>query len=156
MERDTQAFLAELENRHGSPVLWRTYATWYGNSMGYCREYGVFFYFCADRFHYQDFERTPAILGLNFTRKKSSEPFVPYIGSFTAAQITATRQVTKAQARRVVAGILAAAAIPSPSVFTRFFRQTVQMLLLSDGSAHFFELMDTKEFLTLLDTMETR
>ena len=96
MDDDAQVFLAELEARHVGPIYCRTYATWYGNNQGVFREYGVFFYWCEGRFYFEDFERTPSILGIAVKSKTPKKPFVRYEGSFASSDVVLTRQSPRA------------------------------------------------------------
>ncbi len=154
MDDDAQVFLAELEARHGGPITWRTYATWYGNNRGVFREYGVFFYWCEGRFYFEDFERTPSILGIAVKSKTPKKPFVRYEGSFASSDVVLTRQVPKSVAHRNIDTKKITEKIREVTFFDKVFRQMVEMVVLSDGTIHFFELMNRKEFLSVLNSID--
>jgi hypothetical protein len=152
MEDDSQAFITALENRHGCPVGWRTYATWYGNNHAIFREFGVFLYQCDNSFHFEDFERTPSILGFSLKPKRKQGTFIPYEGSFSPSEVVLTRPILKSTALRVIEGTYPTSRIRETHLFDRLFRQLVEMVVLTDGTIHFFELMDRKAFVAELHT----
>ena len=67
-------------------------------------EFGVFFYRCEGRFHFEDFERSPSLLGISLKPKRSKTPFVKFEGSFAASDVVLTRPVPKSAARQVIDG----------------------------------------------------
>ncbi len=152
MDDDAQAFIEELEARRGAPIGWRTYATWYGNNQTVFREFGVFLYWCNGRFHFEDFERSPSLFGISIKSKKPKKPFVRYEGSFSPSDVVLTRAVTKSIARQVIDGRRIGERIGEVTILDRLFRQMVEMVVLSNGTIHFFELMARKEFITQLHT----
>lgn len=156
MEDDAQAFIAELESRHGGPVGWRTYATWYGNNEGVIREFGVFFYWAVDQFHFEDFERTPSILGISLKPKRPKQKFIKYARSFTSSDVVLTRPIAKSVATKVIEGKWSGERIRETNFLDKIFRQMVEMVVLTDGTIHFFELMNRKEFLSVLNTIDAR
>ncbi len=147
MEDDAQAFIAELEARRGATITWRTYATWYGNDRKIVREFGVFLYRADDTFYFEDFERTPSLFGLALKPRKPKEPFVKYEGSFQLAEVKSTRPIPKAIAMKVALGDLAATQVREATALDKIFRQMVEMVVLTDGTVHFFELMNRKQFI---------
>lgn len=146
MDEDAQAFIAELETRRQAKILWKTYATWYGNNRGISREFGVFLYRCEDTFYFEDFQRNPSMFGISLKPKTKKAPFIKYEGSFALEDVVSSRQVIKSHALKVIEGIRTAEELPELYVFDRFFRQLVEMVTLKDGSVHFFELIDRKAF----------
>lgn len=147
MDDDTKKFLAQLEEKHGGPVKWRTYATWYGNTDGTLREYGVFLYVIGSIFYFEDFERLPSILGYVLKPKKNTPPYVKYEGSFRGGDIKRTLVVTKGQATDCIRGSRNVEDIKGAGMFGKLFKQLVLLVETADGQAHFFELMDRKRFL---------
>ncbi len=146
MDEDAQAFIAELETRRQAKILWKTYATWYGNNRGISREFGVFLYRCEDTFYFEDFQRNPSMFGISLKPKTKKAPFIKYEGSFALEDVVSSRQVIKNHALKVIEGIRTAEELPEIYVFDKFFRQLVEMVTLEDGSVHFFELIDRKAF----------
>ena len=154
MDDDAQVFLAELEARHGGPITWRTYATWYGNNQGIFREFGVFLYWCEGKFHFEDFERTSSIMGIVVKPRRPKKPFVKYEGSFSTADVVLTRPIPKSVAHRNIDAKKITEKIREVTFFDKVFRQMVEMVVLSDGTIHFFELMNRKEFLSVLNSID--
>lgn len=154
MDDDAQVFIAELETRHGGPVGWRTYATWYGNNQGVFREFGVFFYWCEGRFHFEDFERTPSLLGITLKPRRAKAPFIKYEGSFSSADVVLTRPVPKSVAQRTTINSAVSERIREVNLLDKLFRQMVEMVVLSDGTIHFFELMNRREFIAQLNSID--
>lgn len=147
MDEDTKIFLAQLEEKHGGPVKWRTYATWYGNTDGTIREYGVFLYVINGKFYFEDFERLPSLLGYALKPKKNAPPYVKYEGSFGGDEVKRTLVVTKGQALDCIRGARDVANMREAGMLGKLFRQLVLLVETADGQAHFFELMDRKRFL---------
>jgi len=154
MDDDAQVFIAELEARHGGPVGWRTYATWYGNNRGIFREFGVFLYWCEGKFHFEDFERNPSLLGIALKPRRPKKPFVKYEGSFSTSDVVLTRPIPKSVAQRNIDAGKVTEKIREVHLLDRIFRQMVEMVVLSDGTIHFFELMNRREFITLLSSID--
>ena len=150
MEEDAQAFIEELERRREAPISWRTYATWYGNNRSIFREFGVFLYRCKDTFHFEDFERTPSMFGISLKPKKKLEPFIKYENSFSINDVDFTRPIPKTIAFKATQGSIELTAIRQASLLDKAFRQMVEMVVLKDGTVHFFELMDRKKFVNEL------
>ncbi len=150
MEDDALEFIAELEKKRGGPINWRTYATWYANSNQMLREFGVFLYQAQDAFYFEDFERNPSLFGISLKPRKKQEPFVKYEGSFERKAVVSTRPVPKVLALKVAQGSLLPNKIRTVNFFDRIFRQLVEMVELKDGTIHFFELMDRKQFIAAL------
>ncbi|MFA6689637.1 MAG: hypothetical protein ACOX6K_07735 [Sphaerochaetaceae bacterium] len=147
MDDDTKKFLTELEQKHGGPVRWRTYATWYGNADGTLREYGVFLYVIGNRFYFEDFERVPSILGYALKPKKNAPPYVKYEGSFSADEIVRTQVVTKSLALDCIRGRGKSANIKEAGLIDKVFRQLVLLVETEEEGTFFLELMDRKGFL---------
>lgn len=150
MEDDAWKFIQELEEKRGSKIRWKTYSTWYANSDGVQREYGVFLYRAGDSFWFEDFERIPTFLGFPIKQKKDAPKYIKYEASFPMEQVKDTKPVTRATAERVAAGRLEPKFAKTANGWQRVFSQIVEMVTLSDGTVHFFELMDRKQFLAQL------
>lgn len=147
MDDDTKKFLAELEEKHGGPVKWRTYATWYGSADGTLREYGVFLYVIGGKFYFEDFERLPSLLGYPLKPKKNAPPYVKHEGSFSGNAIKRTMVVTKGHAIDCVRGYRNVEDLREANLIAKLFKQLVLLVETTDGGAYFFELMDRKRFL---------
>ncbi len=153
MEDDAQTFIEKLEKRHEAPITWRTYATWYGNNRDIMREFGVFLYRVKNTLHFEDFERTPSLFGINLKTKKKKEPFIKYEASFTIDEVAITRPIPKTVASKVATGILTVDQVSQATSLDRLFRQMVEMVVLKNGTVHFFELMDRKQFIKELGSI---
>jgi hypothetical protein len=150
MEDDARKFIQELEEKRGSKIRWKTYSTWYANSKGIKREYGVFLYRTEDSFWFEDFERVPSILGFPIKPKKDAPKYVKYEDMFSVNDVKKTKRVTRDTAERIVFGKLDPQFAKTANAWQRLFSQIVEMVTLADGSIHFFELMDRKQFLAQL------
>ncbi|NLZ76346.1 MAG: hypothetical protein GX911_00045 [Spirochaetales bacterium] len=144
MDDDAHKFIRELETRHGGKLSWRTYATWYATTKGVAREFGVFLYKVGDSFFFEDFERQPALFGISLRSRKSRRSFVKYEGSFACSGVESVRTVCRSDALKMIRQ--PNRPVKDASWFDKAFRQVVEMVLLKDGTAHFFEVMDRKEF----------
>jgi len=147
MEDDARQFIQDLEKRRGSKIQWKTYSTWYANSKGIRREYGVFLYRAGDEFWFEDFERVPTILGYPIKKKKSDPEYVKYEANFALKDVRKTKQVTRGTAEKVAFGRLSPEFAKEANPLQKAFSQMVEMVILADGTVHFFELMDRKQFL---------
>lgn len=150
MEEDALAFITELERRHNAPLGWKTYATWYGNNNDIFREFGVFLYRCRNSFYFEDFERTPSMFGISIKPRKPKAPFIKYEGSFHVDEVVDSRPVPKALAIKCVEGRKTLGTTYQAKLLERLFKQMVEMVTLKDGTVHFFELMDRKQFINEL------
>ncbi|MFA6844419.1 MAG: hypothetical protein WCR02_01705 [Sphaerochaetaceae bacterium] len=151
MEEDAQHFIQALETKRGTPILWRTYSTWYGNTNKVVREYGVFVYRCKDTFYFEDFERNPSIFGIPLQKKKNTTPFVQYEGSFSVNEIEKTMQVSKKYALRMAQEGQNDSGLKAANALQKVFSPLVEMVQLKGGTVHFFELIDRKAFLLELE-----
>jgi len=153
VEDDAQAFIENLEKRHEAPITWRTYATWYGNNKEIMREFGVFLYRVRNTLYFEDFERTPSMFGISLKPKKKKEPFSKYEGSFAVDEVATTRPIPKAIAYKVSQGTVSVDRVRQATSLDRLFRQMVEMVVLKNGTVHFFELMDRKQFIKELEAI---
>ncbi|HQB55231.1 MAG TPA: hypothetical protein PK909_07080 [Sphaerochaeta sp.] len=144
MDDDAQKFIEELETRRGGKLSWRTYATWYATTKGVFREFGVFLYKVNDSFFFEDFERQPALFGLSLRPRKGRKPFVKYEDSFACTGVESVRTICRSDALKMIRQ--PTRPVRDASWFDKAFRQVVEMVLLKDGTVHFFEVMDRKEF----------
>jgi hypothetical protein len=155
MEDDAQAFIENLERRHQAPITWRTYATWYGNNRNIMREFGVFLYRVENTLHFEDFERTPSLFGISLKSRGKKEPFIKHEGSFAIDEVETTRPIPKAIAYKVSQGTIMVEQVRMATSLDKLFRQMVEMVILKNGTVHFFELMDRKQFIKELGSIST-
>ncbi len=147
MNEDASEFIAELEKKFGGTITYRTYSTWYGSSNGVIRDFGVFIFEIDKIFHFEDFERKPALFGIPLTGRKKQQPFVKMEDSFHKDDIESITQVSKSKAITSIKQSLRPQSIPLASIFEKVFSPLVTRITLKNGKTHFFELMNHKEFL---------
>lgn len=148
MDQSAEEFIKGLEAKHdGNKVVWRTYATWFANSKGVFREYGVFLYRCGDSFYYEDFERQPSFLGFAMRPGKDAKPYEKYEGGFPISDVMESRQIPQKTAERIAVGEMKGDSVKEATMYNKVFSKLVEMVRLKDGDILFFELMDRKGFL---------
>ena len=91
-------------------------------------------------------------LGISLKPKKAKAPFVRFEGSFSASDVVMTRPVPKNMARQIIDGKRVSERIRDVNIVDRLFRQMVEMVVLTDGTIHFFELMARKDFIDQINT----
>ena len=94
MDEETKAFLADIEQRRGGQISFKTFSTFYADNSGKLCRYGVFFYRVNGMFWFQDFEHVPSFLGFNLTRKKDSE-YQMFEACFSPSDVVSIRKVWK-------------------------------------------------------------
>ena len=102
--REELDFLRDLEQRRGEPIGYRTFSTFYADSDGNVRDFGVFFYHCKDRFWYEDFEHEPTFLGIKLRPRKSEEKYEKFESSFSPLDVVSIRKVVKSDEDLYVLG----------------------------------------------------
>jgi hypothetical protein len=149
---DTEAteFLHELENKWQGTISWKTFATWYCCSDGTLREYGVFLFKINNTFHFEDFYRESTIFGIPLPKKKNEKKFIKMERSFTIGDVADVFQISQKSALDIAEGRLRIEQAKKIGKFDKIFRKIVTIVKLKDGSAHCFELLDTKQFKTQL------
>ena len=144
MEREsTELFLKERENKLGSPILWKSYATWHNSLRGEEKEYGVFVYTDGNTLVFKDFERTPTLMGIPVSAIKKAE-YRKYEVLLSIKDIREISTVTKSSAMRSVRA--GKKMTRKPNIMDKAFRKLVSMVEMDSGELYFFELMDRKEF----------
>ena len=136
---DGNEFIKGLETKRGCPVGWRTYSTFYADSNGVVREYGVFLYEAGGRFWFEDFEHEPQILGFKLPKSKNAAPYVKFESGFDPNDVLETRTVKKNVAKSFAGGFKPHS---KAGTFARFFSQCVTEVALKNGTVLFFELPD--------------
>ncbi len=139
---DVEVFIHSLEEKRGGPVGWRTYSTFYADSCGIIREYGVFLYESNSCFWYEDFERTPQIFGIPLPKNKKDLPYVKFEDFFDPNNVKEIRIVRRKDAVALAKGYKEHSKIKTANAFDRFFSQCVTEVALKDGKILYFELPD--------------
>lgn len=143
--QDAVEFLRELETRRGGKIKWKTYSTWFSDCTN-VREFGVFLYEIDGILYYEDFERKPSILGFELPKRKNAPEYIKLEGSFMAADVVNVYKLSKSRAVSYLHNQERTRLLRPASAFDRFFRQTVSIVKLRDGSKLFFEFLDEKQF----------
>ncbi len=139
---DSEAFLRELEELRGAPIGFRTFSTFYADSYGNLREYGVFVYECAQRIWFEDFEHETNLFGFTLKPRKGAPKYVKFESSFSREDILEIREVTKSAVRRCVSGGMQFNMIKKANPVTRLLAETVTELRLKDGCTLYFQFID--------------
>lgn len=135
-------FIHSLEEKRGCTVGWRTYSTFYADSCGLIREYGVFLYEANGLFWYEDFERTPQLFGIPLPKSKKAVPYVKFESFFDPNDVNEIRTVKRKDAISLVQGLKKQSKIKTANAFDKFFFQCVTEVTLKDGKILYFELPD--------------
>lgn len=149
MDDDTKDFLEQLETKHNGKMGWRTFSTWYGCSDGTFREFGVFLYKINDTFYFEDFERNQSIFGFLIHTNKKKKEFIKMEREIEAAQIDKVITTTRKNALQIIK-TENTQILKSASLFEKMLFKTVSAVILKDGSIHFFELVNSKDFIAQL------
>jgi len=150
MEDEAQQFIQDLEARFGGPITYRTYSTWFASNEGITREFGVFIFVIDGVFHFEDFERKPAIFGFALKPKKNEPKYIKLERSFRATEVINVTLVSKAKALSCADGYIKQETIYAANRLEKLLRPLVTRLVLSDGITYFFELIEQKKFLQAL------
>ena len=137
---DVAVFIHSLEEKRGCPVGWRTYSTFYADSCGIVREYGVFLYEANGCFWYEDFERTPQLFGIPLPKSKKDLPYVKFESFFDPSNVNEIRAIKRKDAIALAKGTKEHSKIKAANAFEKFFFQCVTEVVLKDGKILYFEL----------------
>ncbi|MFO7849961.1 MAG: hypothetical protein R6V67_08375 [Spirochaetia bacterium] len=138
-KKDTETFLADLEEQNGGPLEWRTYAFLLGVSGdNNPRSIGGLLYAVAGKLIFEDFERENALLSLLGRRKK----YEKFKIEAPLASILELRTIAAGDARKVINGKTEAAAPPVLSGARRIIEKQTEEVIFKDGTAWFFEMYD--------------
>ncbi len=143
MDSEVNNFLRQLEEENGGKVTFRTYALYLGFSGEGVKNLGGLFYMVDDRVIFEDFEKEGGLLGLLVKRKSNYEKTK---FSFPAGDIDNIFTVKRSSAVKSVQGRIEPSRIQPASGFAKIIRRSVTQILLEDGRAYYFELLDEKAF----------
>ena len=139
----TKEFIEIREAKLGSRITWRTYSTWHASTAGAKREFGVFLYTDGKTLVFEDFERTPTLMGIPVSSMRK-EKYEKYEISIPILEIAEINRVTRSSAE---ASFSASSDRSKPAgAFSKAFRKLVTRVKLKDGTAYFFELIDHRGF----------
>jgi hypothetical protein len=150
MEDEAQQFIQDLEARFGGPVTYRTYSTWFASNEGIIREFGVFVFVIDGIFHFEDFERKPAIFGFAMKPRKNEPKYVKFERSFRAQDVKNVTLVSKSRALSCADGYIKQESIAPANRYEKLMRPIVTRLVLIDGTTYFCELIEQKKFIQAL------
>ena len=150
-DNDTVSFIREREEKLGGSLIYRSYATWYGEANGNEREYGVFLYSDGSTLAIEDFERTPTLFGIKLKPNVKKEytkleifipiPMIKAIDKITRSSAERSLKAEKDLGKKV-------------NLFDRIFRKTVIRVALDNGDCYYFEIPDCKELEKLIKEKE--
>lgn len=141
LDNDTEAFIREREEKLGGKLIYRSYATWYGEASGNEREYGVFLYSDGNTLVIEDFERTPTLFGIKLKPRVKREYikleiFIPIKDIKDIDKITRTSAEKSIKAEKDLGKVA--------NLFDKIFRKTVIRVILNNDDAYYFEIPDCK------------
>ncbi|MCF0238689.1 MAG: hypothetical protein HUK24_08825 [Sphaerochaetaceae bacterium] len=143
-------FLAEIQNKRGSVVNWKTFCTWYSDLKGNTRAYGVFLYRVQDTFWYEDFEHQTQLLGIRLQKPKGAPPYVKFENSFSGCDVNRFFKVRKSLAQKVSEGLLPKEKLKESKSLSSLLFETVYGVELNSKDILFFQVYD-KTFAQLLE-----
>ncbi len=150
-DNDTAAFIKEREDKLGGKLIYRSYATWYGEANGNEREYGVFLYSDGNTLVIEDFERTPTLFGIKLKPRTNKEYtkleiFIPL------SMIKAIDKITRASAEKSLKAEKDLG--KEANLFDRIFKKTVIRVNLENSDTYYFEIPDFKQLEKLIKEKE--
>jgi hypothetical protein len=145
-EDDPAEFWRQTGERRGGEIGFFTFATLVGRSGGSFLNVPGLLYSVGDFFWFEDFERDNWLSKIFASRTKWEKTEL----SFSKSEVQFIRIVSRVGAARCIAGAVAPEKVATASVFTKLFSSPVTQVVLRDGSAIFFEVMQRKEFLAQL------
>ena len=148
MDKETEDFLREREEKLGAPIIFRTYALYYARLGGETRDYGVFLYSDGVTLALEDFERVPTLLGIPY-RKRNAAKYEKLEVSIPVSGIMDIVKVTRSSAERSMRRGADSSRIPT--AFGRVFRKCVSRIRMKDGGVYYLELMDQKGLESMID-----
>jgi hypothetical protein len=144
-EADPDDFWRQTAAKRGGEILFRTFATLLGRSGGRRLDLPGLLYAVGGTLWFEDFERESWLAKIIPSRQKYEKTEL----SFSMAEIRQVRGVSRSTAARCIGGAVPAERLPKATALTRMFSAPVTQLILSDGSALFFDILQRKEFIAL-------
>ena len=141
MDDESRAFLADLEQRRGGSITYRTFSTFYADSLGKVCDYGVFFYVVDNVFWFQDFEHVPSFLGFKLP-VRDKEEYRMFESSFKPSDVLSIRKVKKKNARKCALGYMDLSKLRKFNPVLGILSESATEFTLRDGRVLFFQFMD--------------
>lgn len=151
-DNDSEAFLNDIEQRRGGKITFRTFSTFYADSDGNVRDYGVFLYMVNGVFWFQDFEHENSFLGFKLSRRRDEE-YEMFESSFSPLDVVSSRTVMKKAARYCATGHRDFSKLRKANPVIGFLSETATEIKLNDGRTMYFQLMD-KTVLKMIEQMK--
>ena len=139
---ESAAFLNDIEQRHGGKITFKTFSTFYADSLGNVRDYGVFFYMIGGTFFFQDFEHESSFLGFKIPKRKNEPEYVMFESSFSPLDVLSFRTVNKKAARNCALGFRNISKLRKANPVLGFLTETATEIKLKDGRLMYFQFMD--------------
>ena len=149
MEDEALNLIAELEEKRGGKITWRTVVLFYADSEGVSKE-SVFMYRIGDTFFCEDFERNFTFLGFKVKPPKGYK-YVKFESSFEINDIKSVDTVLKKDVLSLCNG-KTNCRIRKAGCLSSVFRQTLTELEFTDGRKVFMEMLKSAEFKKIIDT----
>ena len=140
-DNDSEAFLNDIEQRRGGKITFKTFSTFYADSEGNVRDYGVFIYMVNGTFWFQDFERDRNFLGFKLSKRRDEE-YVMFESSFSPLEVVSARIVLKKAARNCALGYRDFSKLREANPVIGFLAETATEIRLRDGKTLYFQLID--------------
>ena len=140
-ENDSEAFLNDIEQRRGGSITFKTFSTFYADSDGNVRDYGVFLYMVNGVFWFQDFEHESSFMGFKLSRRRDEE-YEMFESSFSPLEVVSFRTVMKKAARRCATGFKDFSKLRKSNPVLGFLSETVTEVKLQSGKTMYFQFMD--------------
>ena len=141
MDDESRAFLEDLETRRSGSITYRTFSTFYADSLGKVCDYGVFLYMVDGVFWFQDFEHVPSFLGFRLP-VKNKEEYRMFESSFSPSDVLSIRKVRKKAARRCALGYSDFSKLRKLNTVTGILSESATEFTLKDGRRLYFQLID--------------
>jgi len=147
-EKDVTTFWRGVGERRGGEVGFTSFATYAGRSGGGPVALAGLLYRVGDRFWFEDMERDNWLLRILPPRR----PFAKTEVSFGRSEVAAVRVVSRSTSFRCLRGSIRPTETAALGRLGRLIATPVVQVLLTDGSALFFEVMRESAFLAELAT----
>ena len=141
MDEETRAFLAEIEQRRGGQISFRTFSTFYADNSGKLCQYGVFFYMVNGMFWFQDFEHVPSFLGFQLTKRKDGE-YQMFESSFSPSDVVSIRKVWKKSVIKCVQNGKDFFRLRTFNPVLGILSESATEFTMKDGRLLYFQFMD--------------
>ena len=141
MDEETKAFLADIEQRRGGQITFKTFSTFYADNSGKLCQDGVFFYRVGGQFWFQDFEHVSTFLGFILTKKKDPD-YQMFESSFSPSDVVSIRKVWKKSVIRCALYGKDFFKLRRFNPVLGFLSESATEFTMKDGRLLYFQFMD--------------